>query len=145
MSRTPATPARSPSSSLAGQCAVNISANSIDETEIDEGLPLKQALDKSGGQRKKGKEPVGNPGKTEEALEGMTMTMSQQMTRTLNEQNGYFSRKRKSQFRRKKSNLSKKDDKQSKEEEMLKELIKTQTEAAKSAEEEKYESMSYRE
>ena len=63
MSRTPATPARSPSSSLAGQCAVNISANSIDETEIDEGLPLKQALDKSGGQRKKGKEPVGNPGK----------------------------------------------------------------------------------
>ena len=72
------------------------------------------------------------------------MTMSQQMTRTLNEQNGYFSRKRKSQFRRKKSNLSKIDDKQSKEEEMLKELIKTQTEAAKSAEEEKYESMSYR-
>lgn len=93
---------------MAGQSAVNISASSIDETEIDEDLPLKQTLDKSGGQRKKGKEPVGNPGKTEEALEGMTMTMSQRMTRTLNEQNGYFSRKRKSQFRRKKSNLSKK-------------------------------------
>ena len=70
MSRTPATPARSPSSSLAGQCAVNISANSIDETEIDEGLPLKQALDKSGGQRKKGKEPVGNSGKRARADDG---------------------------------------------------------------------------
>ena len=91
-----------------------------------------------------GKKEKNQLGTRENALERMTMTMSQQMTRTLNEQNGYFSRKRKSQFRRKKSNLSKKDDKQSKEEEMLKELIKTQTEAAKSAEEEKYESMSYR-
>ena len=70
------------------------------------------------------------------------MTMPQQMTMTLNEQNGYFSRKRKSQFRRKKSNLSKKDDEQIKEEEMLKELIKTQTEAAKRAEEDKKRTVS---
>lgn len=102
--------------------------------------PRSRHLIKVGASGKKEKNQLGT---RENALERMTVTMSQQMTRTLKEQNGYFSRKRKSQFRRKKSNLSKKDDKQSKEE-MLKELIKTQTEAAKSAEEEKYESMSYR-
>ena len=91
---------------MADQSAVNISANSIDETEIDEGLPLKQALDKSGGQRRKGKLPVRNPRKRTRPADAMTMP--QQMTMTLNEQNGYFSRKRKSQFRRKKLNLSKK-------------------------------------
>ena len=54
-SRSPPTHTPSLSSSVASQSAVNTSASSIDETEIDENLPLETAWDKSGGQRKKGK------------------------------------------------------------------------------------------
>lgn len=50
MSRSPATHTPSPSSSAASQSAVNTSASRIDETELDENLPLETARYKSGDQ-----------------------------------------------------------------------------------------------
>jgi len=120
---------------VASQSAVNTSASSIDETELDENLPLETSQDKSGGQRKKGKEPVGNPRKrTRPADDNDASTNDEALKRA---ERLLFKDKKKPVSKKKKLKPSKKDDKQRKEEEMLKELIKAQTEAAKRAKKKK--------
>jgi len=142
-SRSPATHTPSPSSSVASQSAVNTSASSIDETELDENLPLETARDKSAGQRKKGKEPVGNQGKRTRPADDDDDDASTDDEALKRAERVFFKDKKKPVSKKKKSKPGKKDDEQRKEEEMLKELIKAQTEAAKRAEEEKKELFQY--